>query len=302
VPPNEPRLGLGTVQFGMDYGITNAAGRVQEEEVERILALAAEHGVRVIDTAALYGISEAVLGRALQRDVPWRIVTKTEKFAGQSDAAARLASTLRRSLDLLRRDSIYGLLAHDAGDLLGPRGPELWDAMRNARSRGQVAKIGASIYTAQEVEGLLDRYDLDLVQVPFNAVDHRLVKSGALQKLSERGVEVHARSAFLQGLLLQEPAQIAARFGALSTAVDGLRQSYRAIGLSPLEGALAAVLQRPEIHCIIIGITSSTELTSVLAALQKSSQLAAKLAIDRWTIDDETILNPAKWPLLGTPR
>jgi aryl-alcohol dehydrogenase-like predicted oxidoreductase len=301
MPQNDLRLGLGTVQFGMDYGITNEAGQVSEAAVEEILALAADSNVRVIDTAALYGTSEAVLGRMLPCNIPWRIVSKTPKFSGADGpaAAARLTEAFNRSLELLRRDSIYGLLVHDVTDLLGPQAPHLWAAMKEIKAAGKVQKIGASIYTGAEADRLLDQFDPDLLQLPFNAVDQRLAKTGVLERLAARGVEIHSRSTFLQGLLIAPPESIAPRFGALRDAVGGLAKAFADLGLTPIEGALAAVLKRPEIGCVIVGVTSLANFRAIIAALQKVSQSAQELAIERWTVDDDMILNPAKWPFLA---
>src|SRR6201994_1527154 len=70
------RIGLGTVQFGTDYGISNTAGQVPASEVSLILASARRAGIGVIDTAASYGSAEEAIGRALRDADRFRIVTK----------------------------------------------------------------------------------------------------------------------------------------------------------------------------------------------------------------------------------
>src|SRR5262249_17350751 len=159
---------------------------------------------RFIDTAPLYGGSEESLGRALRAGDAFAIVTKTPWFGpgGVPANAEALTSAFQASLDRLRQERVYGLLVHRASDLLGPEGDDLFEAMRRLKQLGRVAKIGVSIYDARELEGVLARHQPDLVQLPLNVLDQRLLAGGQITRLKSAGVEIHARSAFLQGLLL----------------------------------------------------------------------------------------------------
>jgi aryl-alcohol dehydrogenase-like predicted oxidoreductase len=295
------RLGLGTVQFGMPYGITNACGQVPADEVSRILALSQRAGIGTLDTAALYGESEAVLGGALaQAGVgnAFRIVTKTAKIGdwrSERDAIGTLTQTFTRSLRALRQTSVYGLLAHDADDLLGPHGPALWAELSRLKASGAVRKIGASVYTGNQIDRLLGCYDLDLIQLPINAVDRRLIAGGQLARLQARGVEIHARSVFLQGLLLARPEEIADHFEPLRESVAGLRAAFAKLSLTPLEGALAAVVQQREVDCILIGVTSIRELSELVAAADKAAAMADVVGVEAWAIADERVLSPHLW-------
>ena len=291
-------LGLGTVQFGQNYGITNQVGRVPEDEVRNILTLAHASGLRVLDTAPSYGKSEAVLGKLLQGSAEWRIVTKTPKFQDLKTpnmVRRRLAESVASSLAALSVSSLYGLLVHDADDLTGNNGSVLWDALAELRAQGVVQKIGASVYGSGQVERLLGMFDLDLIQLPLSAVDQRMVKCGLVTELARVGIEIHARSVFLQGLLLADPKSIDPAFGSLSNAVSALHAAWRKEGLTPLEGALGAVLLQPEIDRVILGITSTAELRQITAAQHKISLFPGRSAIELQAIDDENIVNPARW-------
>ncbi|HXI60358.1 MAG TPA: aldo/keto reductase, partial [Polyangia bacterium] len=160
------KLGLGTAQFGLDYGIANAVGKTPLEEVRRILSEAERAGVRLVDTACLYGDSEEALGRSLPAKHEFRIVTKTPKFpAGFGATEARtLQETFAGSLQKLGVPRVYALLAHQADDLLGADGDRFMDALLALKDRGLVAKVGASVYTPAQVDGLLARGRIDVVQ------------------------------------------------------------------------------------------------------------------------------------------
>lgn len=293
------RIGLGTAQFGLPYGITNAVGQVGSEDTGAILAVARESGIDTIDTANLYGTSEQVLGDA--DGAAFRIVTKTPKFAGQSKgvASAALRDALEQSLLKLRRGQVDALLLHDPDDLLGPLGPALWKEMESLKREGLVGKIGVSVYDGGEIDAALQRYPIDLVQLPYSPLDPRLIDGGQLARLAERGVEVHARSLFLQGLLLQPPANIAPKFGALADAVAQLRAAGATAGLDPLETVLALAFKRPEIDRFICGVTSAQELRAIVRAARRVEGVESPVHLATRAALDPRVLNPARWAELG---
>lgn len=290
------RLALGTAQFGLDYGITNRAGRVEEHEVAAILALAAKSGIDTIDTARLYGDSEAAIGKAWPYGADFHVITKTPKFDDAADAAhaaAQLKSAFEQSLKALRRTRIHGLLVHNPQDLLGPFGSALWADLEALKDSGRVAKIGVSVYEPDEIDAALDRYPVDIVQLPFNAVDQRFAEAGHLDRLVQAGVEIHARSVFLQGLLLAPSDTIQSRFGPLRSAVEQLDKAFANRGLSRLEGLLAGVLSRGEIGRIVVGVTSADELAAIINAAERAESVGFH-AIDLPPIDPQ-YLNPTRW-------
>jgi aryl-alcohol dehydrogenase-like predicted oxidoreductase len=291
-------IGLGTAQFGLDYGITNRSGRVSEDELQVILAHAAAAGIEVLDTAPAYGTSEELLGRHAPDGTSFRIVTKTPKFAAAlsgEQAVDWLRNSFERSLEHLRRGTVHGLLFHDADDLLGPFGDRLWQAMEELAAVGQVTRIGVSVYDGAQIDSALDRYPIGIVQLPWNPVDHRLVSGGQLGRLAAQGVEVHARSLFLQGLLLEEPSCIPARFAQLGAAAARMRSAFDAAGLTLLEGIMTVALRRTEIHRLICGVTTVRELEDIVCAAKKAVTLETPLDFTPPQNLDLRLLNPARW-------
>ena len=159
-----PELCLGTVQFGLSYGITNQAGQVPEPEVRRILDLAAASGISLLDTAQAYGTAETVLGRCWPTHSPRRLISKLPAGAPRQSWEESLITSLQR----LQESKLDGFLLHRATDLLAPDGEALLDWLEGLRDRELVERIGVSIYDASELEGLpLDR--LQLVQFPYRS-------------------------------------------------------------------------------------------------------------------------------------
>jgi aryl-alcohol dehydrogenase-like predicted oxidoreductase len=288
------RLALGTAQFGLDYGITNPAGRVAEEDAAAILDLASRCGIDMIDTARQYGESEGIIGRNWPDRADFRVVTKIGKLneAAADSVAERVRSDFAASLEALRQARIYALLVHDTRHLRGPA-EEPWSALEHLKKAGLVQKIGVSVYESEEIDAIVGRYPIDVVQLPFNAVDQRLAIGGQLEKLARAGIEVHARSVFLQGLLLAPATHIPDKFAPIRSAVEQLDVEFASRGLSRLQGLLATVFSRSEIDRCIVGVTSTAELEAILAAERRTEHMGP-IDLDLPAID-ALYLNPARW-------
>lgn len=291
------KLGIGTVQFGLDYGISNQGGRTTLAEVKEILTTADELGVRVIDTACLYGDSEDVLGRSISPDSRFNIVTKTPQFTKQSldeTDAQHLEDTFHASLLKLNRPSVYGLLIHRVDDLFVPGGDLLMDQLLKLKKSGLVSKIGGSVYSGQQIDEVMNRFPIDLIQLPISVLDQRLLQSGHLQKLKLAGVEIHARSVFLQGLLLMELQDLPDYFNGIRERLKSYYRFIEAHELSPVQAALGFVSNISEIDHVICGANNHQQLREICAAAQV--EVRCKDYAD-FAIMDEAITNPALWRL-----
>jgi len=291
------RIGLGTAQFGLDYGISNPSGQVAQTELGRILALAREAGIRVVDTASAYGDAEERLGLSLEQGHPFSIVTKLPPPPSDLRHSATkgwVHEAFDRSRVRLRTTHVYGLLMHSAADLTGPRGADTWRALEELRDDGVVRKIGASVYGASEIDALLGRFPLQLIQLPVNVLDQRLARSGHLARLQAAGTEVHGRSVFMQGLLLMDPESLTDRhFAPVRQTLRAFQEAARAAGRSPLEAAVSFVLSLPEVDTAVFGVLSATQLAEILSA--STSPLPPDWYA-RFALDDEQILDPSRWP------
>lgn len=277
------RLGIGTVQFGQAYGVSNMRGQVPLAEARTILARAARAGVGLLDTAANYGDAEQVLAQA--DTSAFRIVTKTISVSHGVEAVIARA---RRSIVALGRVDL--LLVHAVSDLLGAQGEELWTALRRLRDEGAVGGIGISAYVADDPAALARRFRPDAMQVPFSLLDQRLLRDGSLARLKELDVEVHARSVFLQGLLfLENPPE---NLRAAAPLLKDVRDRIMAAGTTPLAAALGYVLSRPEVAVAVTGVTSLKELEEILAA---AAAPVPALDWPSFALTDARLLTPSLW-------
>ncbi|MCC3159407.1 aldo/keto reductase [Hymenobacter sp. 15J16-1T3B] len=288
------KLALGTAQFGLAYGINNTLGRPDDASVAAVLAAAQAAGLSLLDTAAAYGDSEARLGQWLgPHPGSFGVVTKV---AAAAPAVVRAA--VQASLDRLQQPRVYGVLFHDFQAL--QQQPAAWQALQDSRAAGLTTRIGISLYHPWQAQWLLDRrgWDFDMVQVPFNVLDQRFAP--LLPVLAARGVEVHVRSAFLQGLLLRPLDALPAYFEALRPKLTRMREVSAAAGI-PLEAALLLfAATAPGVARVVIGVDSADNLRANVAAedyLAGFEALRPALAELRETAEE--LLLPYRWPKLS---
>jgi aryl-alcohol dehydrogenase-like predicted oxidoreductase len=282
------RLALGTVQFGMDYGPEGR--KVPPSEIPRILQSARLGGMDTLDTAVAYGESEALLGGAGIEG--WRVVTKVPALpADCRDPQAWVVATAKGSLSRLGVASLHGLLLHRPSDLLDAHGDAIYSGLQRCREEGLARKIGISIYDPGELAGIVPRYPMELIQAPFSVLDQRLRQGGWLERLKAAGVEVHARSVFLQGLLLMPDARRPRRFDRW----DALWRRWQTwLGdnrVSALKACLHFALAHDELDRVIVGVDTPSQLREVLESVDGDCPLApASLASD-----DVDLLEPFRW-------
>jgi aryl-alcohol dehydrogenase-like predicted oxidoreductase len=283
------RIGLGTVQFGVDYGVSNTAGRVAASEVSLILDTAHDAGIRLLDTAASYGTAEEVLGGVLRADQHFEIVTKALPL---SHGLLEVEKRARRSLDLLGRTPVEAILVHAAQDLIGSDGPRLWALLQRLRDQGLYRRIGISAYAVDRPLELAKRFRPEIMQVPFSVLDQRLKQNRELEQLKQLGIEIHVRSIFLQGLLLMDPERLPAKLAHARPALSATRSRIMGAGLTPIEAAVGFVLAQDEVDVALVGVTSHNELSQIVAAPAKKIPELDWLAC---AIDDPVILTPSLW-------
>ena len=277
------KLAIGTVQFGLDYGITNHSGQVAIDEVKDILDYAKTNNIDTLDTAARYGNSEQVLGEVGVNN--YRIITKTTPLKNGVD---RVIKGFYQSLDNLNIGQVDGLLIHNIDDVKDKRFGDLFHKLNELKEEGLINKIGFSTYTPDQVDFLLENFDFDLIQVPFNVFDTRLIEGGQLQALKKKNIEIHARSIFLQGVLLDFD-NLSSYFSKWKKQFDKYQSTVEKSGLSLLEYALNFTLNVQEIDKILVGVNSADQLKEIVQAKKKQSSLSA------FPIDDIALLNPGLW-------
>jgi aryl-alcohol dehydrogenase-like predicted oxidoreductase len=285
------KLALGTVQFGLSYGIANKAGRVSEHAVADIINIARAADIKILDTAAAYGDSEKVLGINGVED--FNVISKLPPRLDHNEDMERwVVDSIKSSLANLGCRRLYGVLMHRPLDLLEVGGSRIWQALVEIREAGLVDKIGASVYGPDDLDSL-EGFDFDLVQAPMNILDRRLKNSGWLERLHSKGTEVHVRSAFLQGLLLMPKTVRPRYFDAWSNLLADYDDWVEQQELTPLEACMGFLNGIPELDHVVIGVDSVGQLEEILSA-SDGIELSVPRSIQS---DDVNLINPSLWQL-----
>jgi aryl-alcohol dehydrogenase-like predicted oxidoreductase len=283
------KLALGTAQFGLDYGIANNTGKVSFAEVEDILCFAKYVGIDVLDTATSYGNSEAVLGSAGIND--YKVITKLSTI---NNNRSKVMDVFFKSLENLKKDNVYGLLIHDIDSISSKNFDVLFKEIINLKDQGLVGKVGFSSYTPEHVDFLLKNFDFDLIQVPFNILDHRLVIEGQLDRLKANKVEIYARSVFLQGLLLMSKKIASKKFKRWNNLWESWHEWLNDNQITALEATIRHAISTVGISKVIVGVNSKDQLEEIVSASKGSVPDIPKELITH----DVDLLNPSNWSKL----
>jgi aryl-alcohol dehydrogenase-like predicted oxidoreductase len=286
------KIALGTVQFGIDYGVNSVDGQVKPEEVKKILSYARSKKIDLLDTAPAYGNSEKILGKMNISN--FKVVTKTRHFDSleiNNNDVKLLNNDFHHSLKDLKQDSVYGVLVHNADDLLKPGAKKLFDQLQELKKSKKIVKIGVSVYNHRQLQSILDSFDIDLVQLPLNILDRRMIDNGMLATLLNKGIEVHARSVFLQGLLLMSEKNRPNKFNRWCGLWKIWHEWLNDNQMSALEATINHTTSMPEIAKVLVGVDTTDQLKEIVTA---SSRVLPDIPPEMFTSDVD-LLNPSNW-------
>ena len=285
------RIRIGTAQWGMHYGITNLDGKVGVEEVQRICSLAREFGIDKLDTSAMYGDAEEIIGES-DINGSFRVATKaivSPRDLGNRDYSG-IKDQVERSLALLKRDRVESLLIHNWHELENPEEEDWINFIAALRMNGYSEKIGISAYEEETIASyVLD--SIDVVQGPCS-----IYRQGFMGNIRDRFAgELQARSIFLQGLILCSEVDIEKLApGELKYHHKSFLDECRAKGISPMEAALLYAIQQP-VENIVIGVCSAEQLSEILQSIERVATDTFQVDFDRWNVENRMWVDPRSW-------
>lgn len=273
------KLVLGTVQFGCDYGI-NSAGRPDSSIVGTILQHAKDNGITCLDTSSAYGNSEEVLGSVPGGSNDFRIISKYPQ------CSISVPETFEGSLERLGRKNLYGYLLHHF--CVYENNPAIWQDFLRLKEEGKTHKVGFSLYSTAELDRILDDgIDFQLLQVPRNILDRQFDSYFPL--LKDKGVEIHVRSTFLQGLFFKDRNSLPEKLLPLRKYLLELDGYAQRNGISMEELALSFNVQNPYIDGVLIGVDNTAQLDANIAS---ASGRTVNIDIN---VQEKELLSPVNW-------
>lgn len=301
------KLTLGTAQLGIHYGISNKIGVPPREESLKIIDYAICHGIDSLDTASKYGNSEALIGEYIEfqcvekNGTPPSVITKIPSVHSNNlltfnERYQFIEKTILDSLSRLKLSQLDCCLLHDPIDMIAHHG-EVVQHLLELKKKHLVKKIGVSIYEPEEAEKVIELDCFDVIQIPINIFDQRLIRTNLLNKLYKSNIEIYARSIYLQGLLLMPPCELPDNLKDAKMYLEHLEVIAKKEGLSIMEIALLYIRDLPEIAKIIIGCETMEQLIYNLRIinLPPLTKSIVNEIHDSFQDLPDKIIDPRKW-------
>lgn len=254
---NNIKLCLGTAQFSQKYGINNTSKIIDNNEALKMINYAWSHGITAFDTANGYGKSEELIGSSFDRlniNNP-NVITKIT-FGEMINLQGYAKNQVKKSLQKLSIDKMYGLMLHDEKELSKYSYKELVVLKQS----GLVKNIGVSFYNFENAVRAIESFDLDFVQVPYNLFDRRLLDNDLIQIAYKNNVKIHVRSVFLQGLIFMEPELLSKKMDFPLDVIYKLRNLSKYYKLSIDFLAIKFVVDTLGIDYLVIGADNISQL------------------------------------------
>jgi len=292
-------LVLGTAQLGMEYGIANNNGKPDLEQAVQIIKTACENGIRFFDTAQAYGDSEEVLGRCFKelgrvyKNGESAVISKIRPDISPNDAE-KILREVDESLKRLHVNQLWGLLVH--------RESWLKNAKNNLRQIGlklklekKIQNFGISVYAPEKAVEALKMDEIDIIQLPFNVFDQRVLDYGVFPLARDKNKKVFIRSVYLQGLLLLNPHQLPHNFDFSKLALKKFNDFARIHDISQKLLALSFVSQKAPGEMIVVGAEKPEQVKENIFLLKQAGEINLP-DMSSLSSNDPKLINPSLWP------
>ncbi len=287
------KLVLGTVQFGLEYGVLNHAGQPSAGTVFKTLDTAWESGIRVLDSAQAYGQANNII--ADYHHSCSKRFSVINKIMRHPESPEDIVASLSRELEMMNIDRFHCVMFHHAASIP----PGLSNSfLEDLKKRGITDRVGLSIDTPADYKDLENKFHFDVIQLPLNVLSQNFMPDEFLDELKQNSIEIHARSVFLQGLILGKISDIPAYLQPIAANINAFQQACAALEISPAAGCMLYLLQKPQIDCIVAGVQDPAQLEEInnaFKAAKKALQEGEFLPWLDYACDDFDLISPMAW-------
>jgi len=282
------KLVLGSAQFGMNYGILKNK-KINLKELRKIKNLSFKSKIRFIDTASNYGSSEDIIAKSKLNSL--NIITKINLPKNRNfNIKNWVEKKVGESLKKLKIKKVYAVLIHNYKDLLGNKGRNYLSFLKQLKKKKVISKLGISIYSHEEIKKIWKFWKPDVIQVPLNVIDNRILDSGWLETLKRFKIKIFARSIFLQGLLLNSYNNL--KFSKKNKLVfDRFNNWCRINNISNIKACLHFVKQYKKIDYLIVGFNNYKHLKEIINCYKESQVKVPKI----FSFNDLNLIDPRRW-------
>jgi len=289
------KLILGTVQFGLNYGVNNSIGKMSEDQVFELLENAYDLGIKTLDTAEAYGNAHSVISNFhKQSKKRFNIISKYS--SSNFDYPIDLVERIQVHCSNFNVNYLEGYMFHSYNDFKMNinNDPNVLDKIKNS---GLVKKIGVSVYSNDEIEDLLNFKNINLIQLPFNLFDNEYQRKEIIEKVKKRNIEIHTRSVFLQGLFFKDINTLTNCLLPLKHNLSKLSLILKNNNISIESLALNYPLNKTYVDKVLIGVDSLEQLKNNIKATENDFDKSIYEKIDCIQIKNTKLLNPSNWKI-----
>lgn len=294
-------LCLGTVQFGLKYGIANKLGKPTRDTSLEILHQAYELGIREFDTANAYGDAEEIMGCFFNQYGIRNEVSITSKLrpncveeSSECNISDLVELECQGSLKRMGIDVLDHYLFHTPGYIYHDK---IMDAMVRLKKNGLVKKIGVSIYDMKDGEEAMKISEIDTIQLPVSVFDQRSLETDFFARAKKSGKIVNGRSAFLQGLFFMPKNEIPMNLIATIEKIEELEEICDRNHFTMQELLLRFVISAKHMNSIVFGVDTLEQLKEDIEISKKGPLPTEIVTQIRATFNqmDESIIIPSLW-------
>lgn len=286
---NINKLILGTVQFGLNYGINNTTGIPSYEQVSEILDHAAINNINKLDTAVAYGNAQGIIGKYTQTSGNLFQINSKFTYAANNT----ISEQLNNSLAKLNQVKLNTYFFHRYNDFV--KHPECIAELLKLKDAGKINTIGVSVYENDELDIALNAKEIDVIQLPFNCFDNMNQRGSLLKKAKDNGKIIQVRSVYLQGLFFKDTDNIPTQLQPLKKHLISLKNLAAELKLTIYELALAYVIKQQFIDEIIIGVENKIQLSQNIEFFTKEFDPEVVHGINKINIKEVELLYPKNW-------
>jgi aryl-alcohol dehydrogenase-like predicted oxidoreductase len=282
------KLVIGSAQIGMNYGLFNNK-KISVKEFKKIEKLVIKSKINFIDTATSYGESEKIIGNSKLKNL--HVITKI-KLPNKKNINIKswLLKEISKSLSKLKIKKIYGVLIHNYKDLLGKHGKNYLFSLQELKRKNIIKKIGISVYEPQEIKKIWNFWKPDIIQVPLNPIDNRILDSGWVNILKKFKVKIYARSIFLQGLLINEDSSFKINKN-YKIILNKYKKWCSQNNISLMQGCVHFVKQFKKIDYLVVGFNNYNQLKEIIDVFKKKQIIIPR----KFSTNKINLIDPRKW-------
>jgi aryl-alcohol dehydrogenase-like predicted oxidoreductase len=284
------KLCFGTANFVKNYGINKSEG-YNQKKIKIILNLLKQNKIKYIDTAINYKNVERKIGKFNLNF--FEIYTKIPEIPKKiKNIDLWIHNQITLSLKKTNKFFFEGVFLHNPEDLLKNKKKQIFDTLETLKKQKKIKKIGISVYDLKTLKRIIKEFKIDIIQIPYNLFDRGQKKKELLNILKKNKIEIHARSIFLQGVLLMDSNKLPQRLKKWKNKFIQLENWCMKNKVSKIQACLNAVLEDKIFNKVLISVENEKQLFQLLNAINKRNK---KNYPKNLQTNEKKLIDPRLW-------